>query len=339
MTNGIKEKNKRNDIFSYCKKAFTSANINFLIGSGASCPGIDVFADIENPNKSHEFNDFVNEMLEKFKCLNNILENTSNCESCTNKDICKMLESQNNYKILLQNITKLILDRKTELLPTSVNIFTTNYDLFFEEAGGRVPDLLINDGFKRVTGIQDKYKFDVEMFYRSTSVRSNFYDYTLNIPAINLVKLHGSLNWEKNTNSTLINYRNIKKNDSVPNIILPYEEKIQSTVFITEYYDMLRYYSNELDKEHTLLLVFGFSFKDKHILELTNRALRNLSLTIIIFTFDKKAIEELDENLKCRSNVKVYFLEDKSQFTFHEFNKFLKQCLIKNDTIGNNQND
>ncbi len=44
------------------------------------------------------------------------------------------------------------------------------------------------------------------------------------------------------------------------------------------YYELLRIYNNELDREGTLLVSFGFSFGDKHILDITRRALKNPTL-------------------------------------------------------------
>ena len=52
------------------------------------------------------------------------------------------------------------------------------------------------------------------------------------------------------------------------------------------YYELLRIYNNELDREGTLLVSFGFSFGDSHILGITKRALKNPTLKLVAFAFN-----------------------------------------------------
>lgn len=57
-------------------------------------------------------------------------------------------------------------------------------------------------------------------------------------------------------------------------------------------------YSNELEKENSLLFVMGFSFADEHIKELTLRvANSNPTLIIIIFCHSNKAKKEIETNI------------------------------------------
>lgn len=65
------------------------------------------------------------------------------------------------------------------------------------------------------------------------------------------------------------------KYDSTLCIVNPAKRKFEETVLEQSYYDLLRIYANELDRNNALLLVFGFSFADEHILELTKRAIRS----------------------------------------------------------------
>lgn len=65
------------------------------------------------------------------------------------------------------------------------------------------------------------------------------------------------------------------KYDSSLCIVNPAKRKFEETVLEQSYYDLLRIYANELDRNNALLLVFGFSFADEHILELTKRAIRS----------------------------------------------------------------
>ena len=91
-------------------------------------------------------------------------------------------------------------------------------------------------------------------------------------------------------------------------IINPTKQKFSDTLLDKNYYELMRIYCNELEKNNTVLVTFGFSFDDEHIEEMTKRALGNPSLTIIIFAF-------------CKSDVKKY--ESK-------FNKYENVWIIRN---------
>lgn len=65
-------------------------------------------------------------------------------------------------------------------------------------------------------------------------------------------------------------------------IINPTKQKFEETVMGLTYYELLRLYANELDRNNTLLISFGFSFDDEHILEITKRALENPQLILVV---------------------------------------------------------
>ena len=45
-------------------------------------------------------------------------------------------------------------------------------------------------------------------------------------------------------------------------VVLPQTKKFHTTLMDSTYYELLRIYANELDREGTLLVSFGFSFGD-----------------------------------------------------------------------------
>ena len=80
--------------------------------------------------------------------------------------------------------------------------------------------------------------------------------------------------------------------DSTMCVVNPAKKKFEETVLEQSYYDLLRIFANELDRNNALLLVFGFSFADEHIRELTKRAARsNPKLLIIISCYHREAAE------------------------------------------------
>ena len=76
----------------------------------------------------------------------------------------------------------------------------------------------------------------------------------------------------------------VEKYDSTLCIVNPAKRKFEETVLEQSYYDLLRIYANELDRNNALLLVFGFSFADEHILELTKRAIRSNPKLIVLIS-------------------------------------------------------
>jgi hypothetical protein len=77
-------------------------------------------------------------------------------------------------------------------------------------------------------------------------------------------------------------------------IVNPTKEKFQSTVLNENYYDLLRIFANEMEKENSVLFVVGFSFRDEHIRQVVIRAARtNPTLQVIIFAHSDGQAESL----------------------------------------------
>jgi hypothetical protein len=80
-------------------------------------------------------------------------------------------------------------------------------------------------------------------------------------------------------------------------IVNPDKRKFASTVMNETYYELIRRFANELEKENSVLLVHGFSFRDEHLRDLVLRAARtNPTLLVIVFCFsrsDRSSYEQL----------------------------------------------
>lgn len=76
--------------------------------------------------------------------------------------------------------------------------------------------------------------------------------------------------------------------NSLP-IVSPTKQKFSETVFEQHYYQMLRMLSFELEKKDSVLIVFGFSFADEHILEIVRRSMVNPFLKIYVVAYNKKS--------------------------------------------------
>ncbi|WP_431813071.1 hypothetical protein [Kocuria sp. cx-455] len=95
------------------------------------------------------------------------------------------------------------------------------------------------------------------------------------------------------------------RNDEVKNfvkaysrlqIVNPEKTKFASTVLNKTYYELLRRFANELEKENSALFVHGFSFRDEHLLDLVTRAAAtNPTLQVIVFCYDRDSYEEIKQ--------------------------------------------
>ena len=80
-------------------------------------------------------------------------------------------------------------------------------------------------------------------------------------------------------------------------VVNPTKEKFSDTVFQQHYYQLLRMLSFELEKQDSVLVVFGFSFADEHILEIVRRSIVNPKLKIYVIAYNKGAKEQIKNKL------------------------------------------
>ncbi|GHU17952.1 hypothetical protein FACS1894163_09450 [Spirochaetia bacterium] len=321
--------NAKDGFIADFQKAIQSANINFLIGSGCSVPSISALKGLENKieklrkeNKSEEadkcLHDFICSFVEHYEMA-----------SFPDENFTSVLE---NYKQFVEMLLQILFERKSNILHKQTTVFTTNYDLFFELAFEDFADsMTLFDGFKRLPSVNQYPIFSISEFFNTIFNTGNLYKYRVEVPSCNLIKLHGSLNWYKENGKIIESFKHIddskalkssskqediRKFNDLFSIILPQKDKFRETLLNQTYYDLLRIFSNELDKENTLLIVSGFSFADEHLREIITRALRNPTLKIIIFCYAKDEVKSFNERFKQYNNVEiVYSLKDNIDLT------------------------
>lgn len=94
-------------------------------------------------------------------------------------------------------------------------------------------------------------------------------------------------------------------------LVNPTKKKFADTVLGLTYYELLRLYANELDRNNALLIVFGFSFNDEHVAEITKRALENPQLLLLICCYSKDDYKRCSARFKVEQNVR--FLVSKEE--------------------------
>lgn len=107
-------------------------------------------------------------------------------------------------------------------------------------------------------------------------------------------------------------------------IVNPTKEKFSDTLINKNYYELLRIFSNELEKENSLLVVNGFSFRDEHILDLVKRSMVNPLLKIIIFVYNESTIGDLQKLFGTPKNNNItYIALDGGKLSLDYFNQIL----------------
>lgn len=327
--------NKTQLFISNLRKQFQSSNINVILGAGFSHGVFELLGDIETKL-------FIAEIIdgdeEKVKELKKEFFKGSILPYLDDDKRKEGIEQRNQFLLLLNNIVS---NRQSSILHKIINLYTTNYDLLIEESL-EICNIKYIDGFSG----KIKPKFSTSnyglIFNRQTSISSM----TSEITTCNLYKVHGSLNWDCNNNDIFSvdpseKIRKIEEKLETDDflteykklaIINPTKDKLNQTVLNVNYYDQLRMYCNELEKNNTLLLSFGFSFSDEHISSMTVRALQsNPTLSLVVFSFDDSSTEKYSKIFRDCSNANIVQLvesdDDKEvtvQFTLDKVNSILE---------------
>ena len=281
------------------KKTVDSSNINFLLGAGVSAPFLAILGNIEKDLTDAE--KIVDKGTKEAKILE--LKKTYFTESMfPNLQILKEEDDSVgntvlvNYRNFYKTLNSLMFKRANSILTKQVNVFTTNIDVFSEKA-------LESTGVEFNDGFHGRFnpKYDLGNFKKSYFKKSLHYENTSEIPVFNILKLHGSLSWKEKDGSILFDKELGLVNECNDNaasdveflesysklrVVNPTKKKFEDTVLGEQYYDLLRLYSNELEKESSVLFVIGFSFADEHIRDMTIRAANsNPTLKVYIFSY------------------------------------------------------
>lgn len=315
-----------------------SANINFMIGSGASRPYLVTLGSTEmwltqlyEDMKTHSELEYKVVEASIYKAFYENVIAPNKFDSYRNTDYSTTTKNYKEFLIIWNNLLN---KRYSRILNKQVNLFTTNVDLMIEDAASGM-GIELNDGFRGSV----KAVYDETNFMKSVSQTSLHFQHTSEIPVFNLFKIHGSINWEESgkqiTNNTLWYYyigealkvidedkfisiyepdtdgklkeKTYEKliedakalaitditiyDDFINNykkliIVNPTKRKFAETVMDYHFYELMRIYSNALEKENSILFAIGFSFADEHIATLTRRAAEsNPTLKIIVFVF------------------------------------------------------
>ena len=368
------------------KETVQDCNLNFLLGSGLSCPFLTTLGNLESLLTQVE--ESTAEARQKAIVKASLYHHYFNSVISKNIQILESAPSAEEvsaqYELFLSRLNSILLKRKSTILSKEVNLFTTNIDIFLDRA---LEDLNLeyNDGFNG----RFEPTFGLTNFKKSRFKKSLHYDKTAELPVFNLMKLHGSLSWQLAHDDVTfcVDLRHIRQVATkaltsdrlveVPSgatidalfkaaekkiadastdafmtayedlliVINPTKDKFKHTLLNQTYYELLRLYSNELEKENTLLFVMGFSFADEHIRQITVRAANsNPTLMIKVVAHTEKSKHDIQAQLGhdtlTNNNLEIVAPEqeagsggvkvDKFKFDFKTINERIFDTLLKN---------
>ena len=180
-----------------------SANINFMIGSGASRPYLATLGSIETwltqlaDDRKSEKAEYAVIEASIYKAFYETVIKPNHLIS--DLDV-NYTETKNNYKTFLAAWNGIMNKRNSRIHNKQVNLFTTNVDLMFEHSSTGM-GIELNDGFQG--SVEQLY--DESNFMKSVNKTSLHFQYVSEIPVFNLMKVHGSINWGQTGNTGIKN--------------------------------------------------------------------------------------------------------------------------------------
>ena len=181
-----------------------------------------------------------------------------------------------------------------------LKVFTTNYDICFEQAASALGGVVI-DGFSFTPPrhYDPRYfGYDIIRRPRASEDQGNYLE-----GVFLLYKLHGSVNWARDTNGLIQEKLNPSPDEAC--LIYPARGKYQQS-FLQPHLESMSQYLAALREPNTCLIAIGFGFNDDHLSEPLLAAVRsNPHLRLIIV--GPGIIDQEREETKANSYWKNFF--------------------------------
>lgn len=284
---------------------FDFSQVLYTILSEKSNPALDRQANIFTTN----YDPIIEIVFDHSNCI---------CNDGFEGRISPVFSTDNYAKTYLRQAV--VSNRKAEI--PSVNLLKLHGSVTWKKST-KSEEILYQQYIELLQGFYDEYKdlfkeslmYDINSHFKS-STKANIDGKIDDILSNNL--LDSELVNASQYEAMLANYKDVFL------IVNPTKEKFHDTLLNKNYYELLRIFSNELEKENSLLVVEGFSFKDEHILDLTKRSMLNPSLKLLVFCYDEKAIKDYEKIFNDSKNHNItYVCIDGKKLTIKEFNEIL----------------
>ena len=320
------------------KEIIQSGHINLLIGSGCSLPYIPTLNSIEKEMNNESTREGAQkEYYRLIRKSKSIIKKSAETQAA---EIKKLTEAKRTYDSFLTFWADAISRRSLHIVNKQINFFTTNFDMFLEESCERL-GIPYNDGFSG----QLNSTFSVANFNKIQKYKSLQFDNTSDIPLFNIIKLHGSLSWQTKRDEIIysdgshISNNLDAKTGSAFNkayskqlaVINPNAEKHLETVLDTNYASMLRKFALELEKENSILLIFGTSLSDKHIKSLLYGAIKS-NPTLMVIYFSYSAYNEEKDEKEEKKNSNLYIVSPTKRHPFKKSTAYIARIFAGFET-------
>lgn len=235
----------------------------------------------------------------------------------------------------------------TENFHNSIHKYSSHYEYKSELPLFNLFKMHGSVNWKRINIIQDKGVFDI--------THDTSFEILNNISKVDLKDEHVTpiLTGKKNEKGRdihftyeelLTNVENIEEEKGIHDeylkhyselvMINPTKDKFRDTTSNFYFYELLRMYANHLEKENSVLFVFGFSFADEHIREITKRVLKS-NPTLLVVIFCKKDVQESFKNtFNNANNIICLSPEDDSHYSLDKANDLLFEELSHDLKFG-----
>lgn len=124
-------------------------------------------------------------------------------------------------------------------------------------------------------------------------------------------------------------------------MINPTKDKFRTSVLDYHFYELMRIYSNALERENSILFVMGFSFADEHIAKITQRAANtNPTLQVVVFAYSDEDLETYKQKLEiehgcCNNNILILTPSSFRESNQDKYNELCKKvCRFDLKTIN-----
>lgn len=238
-----------------------------------------------------------------------------------------------------ERLVKKILQRPLNL--KRGNIFTTNYDLAFENAFDNQGVNYIDgfSGFQNRTFKPETYDYDI--YYPGSTTQGKVSRIE---KVIRYYKIHGSLTWIK-TPPSATNIFGIKevpielirrlKNDlnkSLIGDIMIYPSATKKSYTLDfPYSELFRQFSSAITQSQSVLFTYGYSFCDEHINDIIYQALSIPSFTLIVIDFLGTQNNGI-KKLKDLNDPRIIILEGSDLGDFLYFTQNIMPDLVELNT-------
>ena len=279
------------DLWNECKEINDFDNVKTTVqydtvqiqknADGSSKDDIELLLSLVDQQLMFEQDEAKRKTLQTFKenTIQTIFDGTNFVQNKA-KELEKKWSSYNQF------INKLGLRK---IKQSRLKIFTTNYDMAFEQAAS-------NEGFVVIDGFDFGqpqrfnpmwYEYDIVRRADRQGQNGSYLE-----SVVHLYKLHGSCDWRRVKNEVVKSATDSAVGDKV--IIYPSSNKYKSS-YDSPYLDMISSFTQALKQPNTALICVGYGFNDEHLNNAITMALRtNTSMHLLAVSpsmFTKDVLE------------------------------------------------